>query len=64
MDNSGGLRQIDRIDQAPIWVETATGFPEASRAVAVMVYLPSGHCVPSLPLPSQAKAWLSPAVTG
>src|SRR5258708_14600258 len=32
-----------------------TLLPETSLPVAVIVYLPSGHCVPSLPCPFQVK---------
>src|SRR5581483_8947059 len=40
---------------------TPTGLPEASLPVAVIVYLPSGHCVPSLPWPFQLNGMSAPA---
>ena len=36
-------------------VEIATLLPPESLPVAVSVYVPFGHCVPSVPLPSQTK---------
>src|SRR5438067_11752596 len=38
-----------------------TELPEASLPVAEIVYLPSGHCVPSLPWPFQVKGMSLPA---
>src|SRR3954452_15207892 len=38
-----------------------TLFPDASLPVAEIVYLPSGHCVPSLPWPFQVKGTSVPA---
>src|SRR3984893_5524052 len=43
-------------------VVTPTELPEPLVAVAVSLYWPSGHCVPSVPLPFQVKGWLLPAV--
>jgi hypothetical protein len=39
-----------------------TELPEPSVAVAVRVYWPSGHCVPSVLCQFQVKGWLLPAV--
>src|ERR1700756_760656 len=56
MVRSGGdwVRSTD--DTVPCtWAAMPTALPEASLPVAEIVYLPSGHCVPSLPWPFQVK---------
>ena len=56
MDSNGGdwVRSTE-LTTPWIWVEIATELPALSAPVAVSLYWPSGHCVPSLPLPSQVK---------
>jgi hypothetical protein len=52
----GRLGQIYRIDHALYLGGDGHGIAAVSVAVAVSLYFPSGHCVPSLPLPFQVKA--------
>src|SRR5438105_15105796 len=62
MVSSGGdwVRSTD--DTVPCTcAETPTLLFEASLPVAEIVYLPSGHCVPSLPWPFQVKGMSLPA---
>ena len=56
IDSSGGdwVRSTESTTPC-IWVETATELAALSVAVAVSLYLPSGHWVLSLPLPFQVK---------
>src|ERR1700726_2585480 len=45
------------------WEVMPTELPEPSVPVAVILYCPSGHWVPSVPWPFQVKGWFGPAAT-
>src|SRR4051794_3502641 len=62
MVRSGGDWVRSTEDTVPCtWAATPTLLPEASLPLAEIVYLPSGHSVPSLPCPFQVKGMSLPA---